>query len=553
MSREDKNFNSDTDFSELSIDELLASVYRDLEETAPPQTEPAVGTEGGPYTDVPEFAPPAGAPQETERAPAGIAVAERPAPPQVVDIHEVRREREGRVEQEEAREEDIPVRRRSRFVPGLLIFSAVILLVMAVGLTVFWKYLESYELSQPEHAVESFLSSVDDDYWREGILSASRIHPTVFEQNPEQELEEEFYLNAVLGGELDWRRMTSEYTDEVPVYVLRAGEIDFCRLELGEGGDVGFGFSGWKVTEARLLEEFLDRPTLTVEITAPLDSTVTINGVEADESFLHQSVQNYEDLYRIEGLYHEPEVSVTDRDGGVLEPLQAENGVYLYPIPEAESYSFRITAPAGAVVLVDGEDVSERFTPETVIPEVFGEDILDYADDSASMDVYDFEGGFYEPPTVTATDAQGRELSGVQTEDGNYVFAAISDEELEEEHRGRVENFFRAYVDFSANIGNNSTANFYKISPLILPDSDLYAHISAAVEPMTWVGGATVTYNTLEIGGFIPHGDDCFTCLVSYSLTNETYYDVRELEGVYDLVFVRSNGVWYAASMLEAS
>ena len=552
MNKEDKNFNTEEDFSDLSIDELLASVYADLDdmpeldfdvESVVPETEPV---------NIPEAEVQIG--QETLHT--ATAVEDRPAVP----AEEAEREEpipalaeEGdqspSEDEEFEAEKAAPVKKKGRFGRGLLIYAAVLVVAIAGGLAVFWQFLSSYEAAQPERTVENFLTSVDDAYWTEGILAASRIGETEFEQK--ELLQQELYLDKVLNNELTWRRLNAEYTDEKPVYVVRAAGTDFCRLTLGRGEDVGFGFSGWNVTEARLMEAFLDQPAMTLTITVPVGSTVTLNGVTVGEDYLLDRDAKYEDVYEISGLYKAPEIVVIDRDGEELEPLQAENDEYLYPIPETKTFTFRITVPAGAVVLVEDEPIAEEFAPETVMPEVFGEDIAEYADDSAAVDVYEFEGNFYELPVVTATDAEGRELEGITTEDGDYIFAAVSDEELENEHKERVETFFRAYVNFSANIGNDSTANFYKISPLILPNSDLYDHIYAAIEPMTWVGGATVEYKELVINSFVPSGENCFTCRVSYLLTNETYYDVREVSGVYDLVFVRSNGVWYAASMLE--
>ena len=84
----------------------------------------------------------------------------------------------------------------------------------------------------------------------------------------------------------------------------------------------------------------------------------------------------------------------------------------------------------------------------------------------------------------------------------------------------------------------------------MLRGSELYRRTQASIEGIIWVSGTTVEYNSLEIDNFRPYGDNYFSCQARYNITNRTYYEAREVEGDYEILFVLSGGKWLAVKMV---
>ena len=54
--------------------------------------------------------------------------------------------------------------RKSRFFLGMILYAAVFLAFAAIGIAVFWQYMEAYELSRPLTAINSYLAELDMQY-----------------------------------------------------------------------------------------------------------------------------------------------------------------------------------------------------------------------------------------------------------------------------------------------------------------------------------------------------------------------------------------------------
>jgi hypothetical protein len=178
--------------------------------------------------------------------------------------------------------------------------------------------------------------------------------------------------------------------------------------------------------------------------------------------------------------------------------------------------------------------------------------ILDASDVPVKKFRYEIElTDIYTEPTLAVVDARGKELLPQTTGDGDTVDTEDFSSEYKELYVETVERFIRAYVSFSANTGNNVQSNFANISGLMLRDSDMYSRVQGIMDGMSWVNNTTVTYDSLDIDCFRQFGDEYFTCEVRYSITQKTYYETREIEGNYELLFVLSDGKWLAVKMIN--
>ena len=69
----------------------------------------------------------------------------------------------------------------ARFWKGYVVFTAVLLIIVAAGLGVFYDFIRAYELSQPEHAAEEFVRSFDSDQLAEWIWEEVSSLPLTYE------------------------------------------------------------------------------------------------------------------------------------------------------------------------------------------------------------------------------------------------------------------------------------------------------------------------------------------------------------------------------------
>ena len=455
-----------------------------------------------------------------------------------------------RVNPDDRRRARVPeTRKKSRFYHGLFLAVFIALVIIGAGLTVFWKYMDSYEKSRPENLMDIFIADTNYQHWEEGVKLALTNRVTYFES--EDEVLNEVLIPALQKDEFSYRKKAGEYTEDAPVYSIRLGAVELGRVELTAAGSAGFGFDLWKISDLTLLDSFFDAYENSLSITASQNALVRINGLDISESYLVPSEVKYALTYNIDSLYADVEVEVWSESGEKLEPYFAQNGQYLYPIELPELMYMTITAPSDATVYVGGLEVDRSMVGDTDATGKYFGDVLDVAQSIPQLVTYDYEGLASAGAKASAKDAQGRELSLRTMPDGELLFTGPYSLQMEEELTDTVESFIRAYVNYTSNTNGNITTNFSTLSQLMLSGSELYERIKGSQDAMIWVNGATVEYNSLDIRNFTAFGDDCFTCEVEFDITNKTHYETRQTKGNYELTFVLSSGKWVAARMAE--
>ena len=440
-------------------------------------------------------------------------------------------------------------KRRYRFYKGLLVFLIVMLTGIGIGTVFFWRYIEAYEQSLPENVIASLREDLNQTYWESRVESA--LLPLLNEFEQESIHSKEPYLSRIRDVQYTIRNRTDESTDELLVYTVRAGAWDIGTVHLIPTEDIGFGFKIWEVDSIDLLETFVDSLKKSVSVTVSQNARIEINGMPVSQEYRTDCEHEHGATYFVDGFYGDVDVSVFEFNGQRSRPDFAEKGEYLYPIIIPFSRSYNVVVPEGTAVYVDNSMVPQgRITENMIIPDIF--DGYMAPENVPNIKVrYEFElDGLYVEPVVTAISPDGEPLSFEMNSDGVMMFIEEYSLEYKELYESTVDTFIRAYVRFGANLGNDIDANFANLSRYMLYNSDLYIRVARSMEGVMWVSNTIVDYHALSIDNFRQYGEQYFSCEVRYSITQRTYYETREVEGNYEILFVLSGGRWLAAKML---
>lgn len=166
------------------------------------------------------------------------------------------------------------------FTLGMVLYALIFAAVGAVGLRFFWSFIDEYEKSRPNNAMDQYIQSLDDEHFKN--LSAGFVATL----DHKVQSEEESYaciLSAVNGGELSYAKKSAESTEESLVYIITLDGSKLGRVVLTKEDDPTFGFSPWTVSG-----EEMDFSWLLSEknVTVPESWTVSCNGNVLDSSYL---------------------------------------------------------------------------------------------------------------------------------------------------------------------------------------------------------------------------------------------------------------------------
>lgn len=440
-----------------------------------------------------------------------------------------------------------------RFYKGLLIFAAVMIVCICIGTYIFWGYIAAYEASRSEHLVEELIENIDYDFWERQVRSDLTPQLTEFQINHSESVLEP-YLSKARDVDYTIRQNRNQSTDDVLVYTIRAGARDIGSVRMVALQEAGYGFYLWEIESIEYLPSFTEGFSSSVTITASQSAQVEINGVPVPDTYEIPSEAEYAKTYHIANIFGDVEVTVTEWDGQVSEPYFADGGYYIYTVIEPFSRKIDVIAPNDVDVFVDGEKLtSGNITESRITPAIF-DDFIEPGQVPLYSIRYELEkDGLYAEPEITAVDSQNRELIRSVSDKGQIIYRLAYSEEYKEANIDRVEEFIRAYVAYNANINGDDQANFNVLSKYMVKNSDLYnrAYAARIGSGVTWTGGSSLTYNSLDIDNFMPYGNDYFTCEIRYNLTHKTLYEERENAGSFEVIFVRQENEWLAARMIN--
>jgi len=449
-----------------------------------------------------------------------------------------------------------PSRKKGRFGRFVLIYTLVFLVIGAVGLGVLYKWLDAYEQSRPQHVMDAFMQGKTEEDWLNAMLSTNTLAVTEFENG--EEIVRAYFDASCRGGSFSYREAAGVSEKDAPVFTIKSGAADVCRVTLRPTESAGFGFNHWTVDKCEAYISPYSLKSATVEIEAPSDETVSLNGVPLSSAYLVEEHIPYENLgalesryaeqpyrvrYEVNGLYGD--ITVTDGEGSVVSPESSEGNI-VYQLGREGGYSFTVTAPEGVTVSVCGAALGESEEVRRDNGILTGLEAWVTAESGAVT--YSAE-GLYRRPEITATPPEGLSLRQSDADDGSVIFTYAGDENAKAEYESVVKGYFETFMTYTS----GRDAAFGPLLAATLPNTELYTYIQDSTAAMYWASNTTVDYEYLNFEDFISWTPDCFSCRVSYKahLTAESWYEVREsdMENVYDMVFIRQGELWYAAVM----
>lgn len=450
---------------------------------------------------------------------------------------------------------DEPPKRRSGFARALILYTVVLVVAAVAVMAVLWKYLEAYEFTRPENVMSQFEQMADEQYWETAITSSFAVTPSEFETK--SQLEDELCLSLLRDGTMTYVK-DEAYTDAAPVYLVSVNGVELCRVYMSPqaGGEAGFGLQYMSINKVELLADFIAPAARSITITAPVGATVTVNGIAVSESYLSDAApdtsylpeleQNASDLlccYEIANIYGTVEIAATAANGDTLVAEKSDENGAVFALPEGE-LSYTIYAPTGATVSVNGVELDENYkkTGEDTALSLF-EGLENYGT-APEMEAWEV-GGLHQTPEITAADESGTALSAPYLQDGVYVFQPAADEELAASQQQYAETFYNLYAAFEANRDEKIDTNYYNILPYMYGGTPLGTRLASEYSSRQPSGGvAAGSYDSVEVTGFVPYGDNLYTCTV-------LLYNDDELAGSCAVAFIKASGKWYAAATVE--
>ena len=452
-------------------------------------------------------------------------------------------------------------KKKKKFGLAILVYALVLLVVIGAGMFLLWKYVDAYERSRPEHVVDAFMASVDEAYWENLTESSTALFPTTDFENSNDIARQCF--DAVRGQLYTYRKRTVDSTEDAPAYTIRVGGNDFAKLTLRRFGSAGFGFSTWTPDTVELLPEFVPQAR-TVTITVPSGSTITLNGVAVPDRMITETSVCAElseleksftttvptmSVYTVEGLYGNLDVKVNDSTGRELAPAYADGTLYTYELFVGETHAVTITAPNTAEVKVNGAVLTEEYITATEPLQLLSR-VTDYLPGGTlpQMCTYTVTGIVSEIESVTAKDADGKALTGLQAEDGSWSFAwgggTIPSARME-----RVRDFMSAYLAFSADVYDATDTNWSNIQTYLVTDGDAYQRFELALDGLDWTRSSEAVLNSCSVLSYAEFGENCFVVRVAMNSTvTRSNGDTTE-DTTFDVVFVQSDGEWLVETM----
>lgn len=445
--------------------------------------------------------------------------------------------------------------RRNGFARALILYTVVLVVAAVAVMAVLWKYLEAYEFTRPENVMSQFEQMADEQYWETAITSSFAVTPSEFETK--SQLEDELCLSLLRDGKMTYVK-DEAYTDAAPVYLVSVNGVELCRVYMSPqaGGEAGFGLQYMSINKVELLADFIAPKARSITITAPVGATVTVNGIAVSENYLSDAApdtsylpeleQNATDLlccYEIANIYGTVEIAGTAANGDTLVAEKSDENGAVFALPEGE-LSYTIYAPAGATVSVNGVELDENYkkTGEDTTLSLF-EGLENYGA-APEMEAWEV-GGLHQTPEITAATESGTALSAPYLQDGVYVFQPAADEELAASQQQYAETFYNLYAAFEANRDDKLDTNYYNILPYMYGGTPLGTRLASEYSSRQPSGGvAAGSYDSVEVTGFVPYGDNLYTCTV-------LLYNDDELAGSCAVAFIKASGKWYAAATVE--
>lgn len=323
--------------------------------------------------------------------------------------------------------------KRYGFLKGMIIYSVLMLAIISVLVAVGWKYASLRDEMLPERAVEKLIADNSVSGWRQLLLTELPKTYPAYEDG-------ERLAREVLADRLDVGRVTylryAATDKKKPVFLLLDGGRPMADVTLAGNEERLFGMSDWKVESITFRQSYFEALGVdfkTVTVAAFEGSDLTVNGTQIDRSAAKtggrypallpceeaRSADVPCDIYTLEGIYYEPEISAT-LNGVSLAPLVAADGTRYFAPAEGMTRSASVTVPAGVAVSFNGLIADGSWAELSYTEGKLGELDVGGSGVPQMLEVWSVSGLFFEPEI--AAQYAGKTLTLLSEANGAYIF-----------------------------------------------------------------------------------------------------------------------------------
>jgi hypothetical protein len=182
----------------------------------------------------------------------------------------------------------------------MLIYAAVALTAIELGLGMFHSYIAAYEDSRPKHVLNGYMDSLTAEHVAD--LSQDVIDQVDHNIQSVEECRE--YIAQALAKGFSYAKKSSESTETKQVYVIRSGLQVVGQFTMEATHEDDYGFTYWEVTQESFDMSYLIGST--VSTVAPDHYDVTVNGKVLDSSYIVGEPMKYDALKPFYGDYELP-------------------------------------------------------------------------------------------------------------------------------------------------------------------------------------------------------------------------------------------------------
>lgn len=187
-----------------------------------------------------------------------------------------------------------------KFILGMVIYAVLFLVIAGVGLGLFWKYIEAYELSRPKNTVQAYMDQLTAEQM---CIGSDELYGRIDTNLQNREQFDQVIRDSV-DGNYSYAKKSSESTEDRQVFVVRSGKTPIGEFVISAGKEDKYGFRRWSVEEYSF--DFSHLMGEGVQTTVPLGYSVLVNGVKLDDSYITQTGIRYSALEEFYGSYTLP-------------------------------------------------------------------------------------------------------------------------------------------------------------------------------------------------------------------------------------------------------
>ncbi len=222
----------------------------------------------------------------------------------------------------------------SKLLIGMGIYAVAFLVLIAIGLSIFWNYIEAYEHSRVQTTMDAYMAQLHVDTLADTAVQTMPIDTDL------QSLDQcRDYVRSSLSGGITYARKLSECTDQQTVYMLLSGRNTIGKVTLTTGEKDKFGFAPWSVSSEEFDFSYLEKEFTTVTLTVPHDYTVYVGENPMLETHITEESIPYTALVEFYSSYDLPHL-VTYTSGQLL-------GEHAVTVKDADGNEIAIDAIPG--------------------------------------------------------------------------------------------------------------------------------------------------------------------------------------------------------------